>query len=235
MRDPEVIYEDNDIVVINKPAGLSVHPDDFSPGPFLTDWLLANYPNIKEVGDPSRPGLVHRLDKDTSGVMVIAKTPASYEFLKQQFKERKVQKFYLAILAGTFKAGVGSEGVIDLPIGRSLKDPRVRVASKKAYGELREAVTKYKVLAEHENYALVEAELITGRTHQLRAHFKALQHPIIGDNLYGTGDIQLAGLTRQALHSYRLKLTLPKGEEKEFTAQPPADMEAALALFNFKC
>lgn len=235
MLAPEVIYEDVDLLVLNKPAGLAVHPDDFSRGPFLTDWLVEKYPDIKAVGDPARPGLVHRLDKDTSGIMVVAKTGVSYEYLKQQFKERRVQKFYLAILAGTFKAGVGSEGVIDLPIGRSLKDPRVRVASKKAYGELREAETRYKVLAEHDNYSLVEAELITGRTHQLRAHFKSLQHPIVADELYGTGEDRPEGLARQALHAWRLRLTLPGGEAREWVAQPPLDLSAALALFNFKC
>ena len=235
MSAPEVIYEDADLLVLNKPAGLTVHPDNFSHEPTLTDWLLTNYPNIKEVGDPARPGLVHRLDKDTSGVMVVAKTAASHAVLKEQFKTRAVGKDYLAILVGKFKDGVGTVGVIDWPIGRSPRDPRVRVASKKAAGVLRPAETRYEVLAEADEYSLVKAELLTGRTHQLRAHFKALQHPIAADELYGTGEERPGGLARQALHAWRLALTLPSGERREFTAEPPEDFKKALALFNFKC
>jgi 23S rRNA pseudouridine1911/1915/1917 synthase len=233
---PEVIYEDTDILVVNKPAGLTVHPDNYSAGPFLTDWLVQKYPEIKGVGDDeARPGIVHRLDKDTTGVMVVAKTAAAFISLKEQFKNHEVKKVYLALTAGEFKAGVGSEGEINLPIGRSLKDPRVRVASPKAHGQLREAKTIYQVLDQGGGYALVELKPLTGRTHQLRAHLKSLQHPIICDTLYGTGDNCPGGLARQALHAAALTLTLPGGERQEFKAPPPPDLTAALAQLKFKC
>lgn len=236
MLGPEVIYEDQALLVLNKPAGLAVHADGYSLGPFLTDWLVEKYAEIKEVGeDRLRPGIVHRLDKDTSGIMVVAKTADAYQFLKEQFKARTVGKEYLAILVGKFKEGVGMKGVIDWPIGRSRRDPRVRVASKKAAGVLRPAETRYEVLAESGEYSLVKAELLTGRTHQLRAHFKALQHPIAADELYGTGGERPGGLGRQALHAWRLTLALPKGERRAFMAPPPEDFKLALALFNFKC
>lgn len=230
-----MIYEDEALLVLNKPAGLTVHPNSYSPGPFLTDWLVARYPALKEVGAPGRPGIVHRLDKETSGLLVVAKTPASYQFLHAQFKARTVKKVYLLVVMGTFKAGVGSRGVISLPIGRSLKDPRLRVASHKAYGELRSAETRYEILAQHDGLSLVAAELVTGRTHQLRAHFKALQHPIICDPLYGTGGVCPAGLSRQALHAWRLKLSLPTGGSQEWEVPPPPDWQPLLALFKFQC
>lgn len=233
---PEIIYEDADILVLNKPAGLTVHPDNYSAGPFLTDWLVQKYPEIKGVGDDeARPGIVHRLDKDTSGVMVVAKTAAAFTNLKEQFKNHEAKKVYLALTAGEFKAGVGSTGEINLPIGRSLKDPRVRVASPKAHGQLREATTLYQVLDQGGGYALVELKPLTGRTHQLRAHLKSLQHPIVCDTLYGTGDNCPGGLARQALHAAALTLTLPGGGRQEFKADLPADLKAALAQLKFKC
>ncbi|MDO8183743.1 MAG: RluA family pseudouridine synthase [bacterium] len=239
MLASEILYEDNEVLVLNKPAGLTVHPDNFLPptdGTFLTTWLIEKYPEIKGVGeDMDRPGIVHRLDKDTSGVMIVAKTPATFLFLKEQFKNRQVEKTYLGLVASEFKAGVGAAGEINLPIGRSLKDARVRVASNKAYGQLREAVTLYKVLAQGGGYALVELKPLTGRTHQLRAHLKALQHPIVCDVLYGTGNNCPAGLKRQGLHANTLKFTLPSGETREFTAPPPADLAAVLAQLKFTC
>jgi 23S rRNA pseudouridine1911/1915/1917 synthase len=237
---PEIVYEDADILVLNKPAGLTVHPDNFTPpsstGPFLTDWLLDKYPEVRGVGgDENRPGIVHRLDKDTSGVMVVAKTAAALAHLKEQFKNHEAKKVYLALTAGEFKAGVGAVGEINLPIGRSLKDPRVRVASPKAHGQLREAKTQYQVLDQGGGYALVELKPLTGRTHQLRVHLKSLQHPIVCDTLYGTGSNCLGGLARQARHAAALTLTLLNGERREFKADLPADLTAALAQLKFKC
>jgi len=236
MLEPEVIYSDDNLVVLNKPAGLTVHPDNYSSGPFLTDWLMSKYPEIVGVGENAeRPGIVHRLDKDTSGVMVVAKNNQTYQFLKEQFKNHEAKKVYWAVAVGEFKAGIGVEDEINLPIGRSLKDPRVRVASPKAHGQLREAKTVYKVLDQGGGYVLIQLEPLTGRTHQLRAHLKSLQHPIACDTLYGTGDNCPAGLARQALHAAALTLTMPSGERQEFKAPLPADLSAALAQLKFKC
>lgn len=250
MIEPVIIYEDAEVAVINKPAGLTVHPDDFSPpsdnGPrpteqsfgqaFLTDWLIKKWPEIKGVGEKAeRPGIVHRLDRDTSGVMVMAKTPATFNYLKDQFKQHTVKKTYLALLKGEMKLAVGESDKIDWPIGRSGKDPRVRVASNKAYGKLRSAETLYKVKAKSGGFTLVEASPVTGRTHQLRAHFKALQAPIVCDELYGTGGLCPAGLHRQALHACRLKLQLLSGEEREFEAPLSEDFKAALDQLGIVC
>lgn len=236
MREPEIIYEDESVLVLNKPAGLAVHPDNFNHEPVLTDWLVGKYPNIAGVGDdPTRPGLVHRLDKDTSGVMVVAKTGEAFLNLKNQFKNRTVKKLYLALLVGELKSEIGEEKVIDWPIGRSARDPRVRVASRKALGQLRPAETRFTIRAKGGDYTLVEAELVTGRTHQLRAHFKAYQHPIACDSLYGTGDKCPAGLARQALHAWRLALTLPSGETRQFEAPLPADFRQALDKLGIAC
>ncbi len=236
---PEIIYEDADVLVLNKPAGLTVHPDDFTPptpGPFLTDWLVKNYPAVKSVGEDSdRPGIVHRLDKETSGVMVVAKTQPAFTWLKKQFKDHLVEKTYLALLTGEVKMAVGEEKIISSPIGRSGQDPRVRVASAKAYGKLRPAETKFKIAEHLCDFTLVEAFPKTGRTHQLRAHFKAYQHPIACDILYGTGNLCPPGMSRLALHASRLALTLPGGERAAWAAALPGDFTVALAQLRRAC
>ena len=233
MTDPEILYEDADVLVINKPAGLAVHPDKLglkeNGGTFLTEWLIKNYSEINEVGeDPDRPGIVHRLDKDTSGAMIVAKNQKAFIYLKDQFKNHLAKKTYLAILVGEVKLPVGEEKTINLPIGRSLKDPRVRVASKKAYGKLREAVTTFRVAENFLGFTLVEASPVSGRTHQLRAHFKAYQHPIACDKLYGTYNFCPPGLARQALHAQTLALYLPNGEALRVMAPLPGDFKSAL-------
>jgi len=234
--EPEIIYEDTLVLVINKPAGLRSHPDQFNQESALTDWLVAKYPAVATVGeDPARPGLVHRLDKDTSGVMIIAKTAAAFAHLKNQFKNHLVKKFYWTLLTGELKGEVGEGRTLDWPIGRSARDPRVRVASPKAVGQLRSAETRFVIRAKAGGYTLVEAELLTGRTHQLRAHFKAFQHPIACDALYGTEDKCPEGISRQALHAARLIIVLPNGEKREFTAPLPADFRAGLDGLGIVC
>jgi len=236
IAEPAILYEDNDLLILNKPAGLAVHSDQRSTGPFLTDWLLRVQPNLQAVGeDPTRPGIVHRLDKDTSGVLVVAKTASAYHYLKSAFQTGLVVKQYLVIVIGRFKGGPGTVGEINHPIGRSRQDPRRRVASAKAFGRLRAACTRYRVLAEASDFSLLLAEPVSGRTHQLRAHFKALQHPVAGDALYGPAGRAPAGLKRQALHAWKLDLPLPGGCRRQFTAPPPADLAAALASFDFAC
>ncbi len=240
-----IIYEDPNVLVINKPAGMVVHGDGFSKEKTLVDWLIGKYPGIKEVGEDmisqkgeviKKSGLIQRLDKDTSGVMIIAKNQETFLFLKNQFKNREVKKIYRVILAGALKIPAREEKIIDLPIGRSKNDARKRVASKNAGGSLREAVTVFRLLENlGDKYAYVEAEPKTGRTHQLRAHFKAYNHPIIGDTLYNPNNNGEGAIKRQALHAYSLTLDLPTGETKTFTAPLPTDFTEVLEKLKASC
>lgn len=234
----DIIYEDADLVAINKPAGIMTHPDTHTTDGTLSDWFLATYPNTKDVGETQtlqngtvihRPGVVHRLDRDTSGVLVFAKTPESHAFLKHAFKEREVEKMYLAIVYGLLRERVGT---IDFPIGRSRKDFRLRSAQPKARGTLRDAVTEYKVVGEAGEYSLLEVRPKTGRTHQIRVHLKAIHHPIVADALYAPDRIQAFSLSRVALHAYELRLPRPDGTTLTLIAPLPQDMAGAVAQFS---
>lgn len=236
-----IIYKDDDLVVINKPAGISVHGDGVSSERTIVDWVLENFPECQGVGEPmrlpngalvDRPGIVHRLDKDTSGVLVIARSQAAFEFLKNAFKDRTTQKVYQALVYGSPKE---DEGVIDAPIGRSRKDPRLRIAHPGAVGKLREALTSYKVLDRFSGYSLLEVRPKTGRTHQIRVHLKLLGYPIVCDSLYAPGKECLPGLARQALHAASLELQKPDGVVMRFEADLPADFKAALDILISSC
>ena len=231
-----IIYQDNDIVVVNKPAGISVHKGIAEKGETLADWLIEKFPEMKKVGDEPelRPGIVHRLDKDTSGVLVAARNQKSFEFLKNQFQKREVVKKYLALVEGNLKndlpTGQAGNGVIALPIGRSASDFRKKLASDSAKGELREAITEYKVLERFPNYTLVEAYPKTGRTHQIRVHFKAIGHPIVCDSLYGGKRMTCPfGLARHFLHANFLEFVSPSGARLKMEADLPEDLEKVLA------
>ena len=237
MPDPKIIFEDSDILVLNKPAGLSVHGDGFNTEPTLADWLLQKYPDLAEVGESMfdqkgneilKPGLVHRLDRDTSGVLLVAKNQPTFLHFKEQFKNHLAQKTYRAILSGEMKGEVGQEQTINLPIGRSNHDPRQRVASAKAAGPLREATTNYRIIKVASGYTYVEAEPKTGRTHQLRVHFKALNYPILCDALYAPKLPCPATMDRQALHALSLAVTMPNGQVASFSAPLPADFQNTL-------
>lgn len=251
-----IIYEDEDVLVIDKPAGLKVHSDDFNKEEnTLIDWLLSRFTNQNEElaafsdfinsGDSfltpqglivKKPGLVHRLDKDTSGVMIIAKNQPAFLFLKNQFQQRQVKKIYRAILSGALKMDMGEEKIITLPIGRHKKDPRKRLAHQKADGKLREAITVFRLLENlGDNYAYVEIEPRTGRTHQIRVHAKAFNHPVIGDSLYNSKDKNGGMIDRQALHAYQLTIKLPSGENKVFQASLPWDFIQALEKLKSSC
>lgn len=245
-NDTKIIYEDNDILVINKPSGLSVHGDGFNPETkTLVDWLLLRYPGIEKVGESmftqkgveiKKPGIIHRLDKETSGVMIIAKTQEAFLYFKKQFQDHKVKKIYRAILSGHVNLAMGEEKTLDWPIGRSKNDPRIRVARLHGKGKLREAVTIFRLLENIcSNYALVEAEPKSGRTHQLRAHFKAYNHPIIGDSLYNSGDDGGGAIDRTALHAYSLTLKNLADEPVSFVAPLPVDFELALEKLKSSC
>ncbi len=233
MPEPEIIFQNDDCLVLNKPAVLAVHPDRFTTSGTLVDWLMTRWPELAAVGEPlllpdgtsfARPGIVHRLDRDTTGVLVVAKNQSAFEFFKEQFAGRTVSKEYRAILSGQLK---NDQGVIDLPIGRSRKDPRRRLAGRGATGQLREALTEYQVLERFAGFVYVAAFPKTGRTHQLRAHFKAISAPIACDSLYGAPACP-PGLARQALHAYRVELALPTIGRQGFTAPLPEDLAGAL-------
>jgi len=231
-----IIYEDNDILVINKPAGLVVHPapeQGTVQGKLtLIDWLVKNRPEIIGIGEDSeRPGIVHRLDKDTSGVLLIAKNQKTFEYLKDQFKNRKIKKTYLALVHGKLNPPAGGRnGIIDLSIGKSKSDFRKK-STHKAIGKIREAVTEYKFVKSRafDKYTLVEVYPKTGRMHQIRVHFKAIGHPVVCDKLYGfkKGECPF-GLGRHFLHASALELELPFGGRIKLEADLPDDLQATL-------
>ncbi len=237
----QTIFENNDFLVINKPPGIMVHGDGRSTEYTVADFVLEKYPETKEVGEPMRiriggeektiyrPGIVHRLDKDTSGVMVIAKTQDFFEYIKEQFKNRKVKKTYNAIVWGHFKE---KEGVVKESIGRSASDFRKWSAMRGKRGELREAVTEYQVLDEFEKggekFSFIEVSPKTGRTHQIRVHMQYLQRPIVCDPLYaGKKSCPMVG--RLALHARKIEFLGPSGEIFSFEAPLPEDITEALA------
>jgi 23S rRNA pseudouridine1911/1915/1917 synthase len=214
-----IIYEDEDILVIDKPAGLTVHPAPGHPSHTLVNAILAHCPDLATSKELTRPGIVHRLDKDTSGLIVIAKNDIARDYLIAQFKDRTVTKGYLVLVKGMLSL---EQGVIEAPIGR---DPHSR--RRMAIVETgKEATTKYHVRQYLDNYTLVEVTPLTGRTHQIRVHLSSIGYPVAGDSLYGT---KSPHLNRQFIHAYRLGFCLPSTEQyQEFIAPLPVDLEQAL-------
>jgi 23S rRNA pseudouridine1911/1915/1917 synthase len=214
-----VIYEDNDLIVIDKPAGLVVHPAAGHHSGTLVNAILAHCPDLGTIKGTVRPGIVHRLDRDTSGLMMVAKNDAAHASLSRQIKQRSIKKGYLALLVGHLSP---DQGAIEAPIGRHPKD-RKRMA---VVSGGREARTAYKVIEYFDGYTLVEAMPETGRTHQIRVHFAAIGHPIFGDPVYGKRSPLLG---RQFLHAYKLGFTLPSsGKYVEFKAELPPDLDDVL-------
>jgi 23S rRNA pseudouridine1911/1915/1917 synthase len=219
-----VVYQDADIIVVDKPAGLTVHPAPGQPSGTLVNALLAAVPDLRGIAGTLRPGIVHRLDKDTSGLIVVAKNDRAMRALQSQLKERRVHKTYVALVEGV---PAPREGVIEAPLGRHPKNRKKQAVV--AGG--REALTRYRmreVLAG--GYSLLEVEPVTGRTHQIRVHLAAIGHPIVGDALYGR---RSAIIGRQFLHAARLGFAMPLGgREVEFESPLPADLSAALAALR---
>ncbi|MBI3633871.1 MAG: RluA family pseudouridine synthase [Candidatus Vogelbacteria bacterium] len=224
----DILYEDKDIVVINKPAGLAVHDDMFGNQKYtVSDWVVEKYPNLKKVGEGQhRPGLVHRLDKDTTGVLIIVKNQEAYHLIKKQFTDREIKKVYLAIVYGQVKKDVG---IIDRPIGRSKSDYHAKTTGTAARGELKNAITYFKVLEHFPGYTLLELRPKTGRTHQLRVHLKSISYPIVCDSVYAKGRECVDGLRRQALHAASIEFKLRDGKEIKIEAPLPKDFKDALA------
>lgn len=235
---PTILYEDNDIVAINKPSGLMVHGDGKSTEKTLVDWVVTTFPHIEGVGEPieltdeeyiDRPGIVHRLDKDTSGVMLIAKTTEGFETLKEQFQDRQVKKIYHAFVHGIPKQ---ERGLIDKPIGRSQHDIRMWSSERGARGIKRDATTRYVVKETGHGIAFVQIMPETGRTHQIRVHFKAIRHPLVGDSLYAPTLPQVFGFTRAALHARSIEFTNCAGAVVKVEAPYPPDFEEGLRLLR---
>lgn len=190
-----LISEKEHFLVINKPAGIATHaPSKRSSSPALSDIVIKHYPEIETVGEVDRPGIVHRLDKETSGIILVAKTNFGYQTLRKLFAERKIEKKYLALIAGKPE----KTGTIRVPIIRDPFDPR-RMACGESAG--REALTSYRVLKQYSDYALIEAFPKTGRTHQIRVHMSHIGHPVLGDPIYGKQWEHYGGLKRYALHA----------------------------------
>jgi 23S rRNA pseudouridine1911/1915/1917 synthase len=219
-----IVYEDDDILVIDKPAGMIVHPSAGHMRGTLAHAVLGHDPEIEGVGGEQRPGIVHRLDKDTSGLIVVAKNDRAHRHVQRQFKARTVEKTYLALLDGRPPT---DRGRIEAPIGR---DPRERKRMAVVRADLgREAVTDYRLLEAFPNHTLVEALPRTGRTHQIRVHFAFLGCPVAGDSVYGRKRPTLP-LTRHFLHAARLKLALPSnGALHTFEVPLPPELAAILA------
>jgi len=223
-----ILYEDADIVAVAKPARLITHSDGRTKEETAEDWFKEKYEGGLASPKPSGGGYVHRLDRDTSGVLVFAKNAAAYEFLRKAFHDREVQKTYLAFVYGVSKE---KKGVIDFDIGRSRRDFRLRSAQPKAKGRLREALTRFEVVGEIQGYSLLKVNPETGRTHQIRVHLKAIHHPIVNDPLYAPKHKPALGITRLGLHAYELDLPLPSGTQVLITAPIPVDLAPALAHF----
>lgn len=218
----DIVYQDTDLLVLNKPAGLVVHPANGHADDTLVNALLAHVPDLAGIGGVQRPGIVHRLDKDTSGLLLVAKNDAAHHHLQAQFKARSVDKVYLALVEGHVSP---PRGLIDAPIGR---DPRDRKKMAVATSG-RPAQTEYRVLETLDDTSLVEANLLTGRTHQIRVHLASIGYPIVGDRLYGRRKSRHT-LSRQFLHAWRLAFDLPSsGERVTFTAPLPEDLQELLA------
>lgn len=219
-----VVHADRDVIVVDKPAGLVVHPGAGHRTGTLVQGLLARFPELAGVGDPSRPGIVHRLDRGTSGLLVVARSQRAYALLTRQLAARRVERRYQALVRGHMPAPAG---VIDAPIGRSVRD-RARMAVS-AGG--RTARTHYEVAAafgEPEPLSLIVCRLETGRTHQIRVHLAAVGHPVVGDERYG-GRTRAVPLDRPFLHAAELGFEHPAtGEQVRFSAALPADLQAVL-------
>ena len=218
-----IVYEDEHVLVVDKPPGLTVHPAPGHPRGTLVNALIARYPALESVGAPGRPGLVHRLDKDTSGLLVVALTPEAHASLSRQLRERTVAKVYLALVLGYPEP---SEGLVEAAISR---DPRHRQRMGVVEGG-RAAATRYKTVRHFKGYTLLEVRPHTGRTHQIRVHMSSIGHPVAGDSRYGG---RVPFLKRQFLHAHQLGLSLPPGgEQVEFESPLPPDLEEALELLE---
>lgn len=219
---PEIIFESKNFLVISKPSGLLVHPTKYQKESTLINWLIKKYPKIKFVGEKDRPGIVHRLDKDVSGLMVIAKNKNFYYYLINQFKNKKIRKRYIALV---HNRAPQEEGIVDLPIGRTKKGKIVAVKYHKKIKFEKPAKTKYKIIKKFHHFTLLEVEPLTGRTNQIRVHLKAIGCPIVGDRKYSKMKDKLE---RIFLHAYYLGFYNLNGKWLEFFSDLPENLGSYL-------
>ena len=218
----EILYEDGDLAVVVKPRGMVVHPAAGHSDGTLVNALLGNLDELSGIGGEKRPGIVHRLDKDTSGIMMVAKNDETQTELSRMLKDREIEKHYLALTEGIMKE---KEGVVEAPIGRSKKDRKKMAVDP----EGRPAVTEWRVLAEGRNCSLLDVHILTGRTHQIRVHMRSIQHPVCGDPLYGFEKGAKAPCLM--LHARSLCFVHPRTKEKmAFQAPPPGDFLKGLKM-----
>ncbi len=232
--DIPVVYEDENYVAVNKPAGVKTHTDSRETEKTLADWAGEHYPKLKGVGGifkfgnqkfGLRYGIAHRLDKETSGIIFIAKNQESFDYLQGQIRARKVLKTYHTFVNGRMK---DERGVIDKPIGRSSGEKARWSAGRGSRGTLRDAITQYRVLGYKDAISFVEVMPKTGRTHQIRVHFKAIQHPVVADVLYAPSFPPALGFTRTALHATRFSFTDRDGKRIAVEAPYPVDFAKAV-------
>lgn len=238
-KEPLLIDETDDYLVLDKPAGLIVHSDGRTEEPSLADWVLAHYPALASVGEPwvspqgkrvALPGIVHRLDRTTSGIMLLAKTRAMYAHLKEQFKARHVDKAYRAIVYGHMEK---EDGRIVAEITRTGETGKKRWDARPCDAhDKRAAITEWRVISrgetDGEKFSYIDAYPKTGRTHQIRVHLSSIDHPIVADHLYATGKQPILGFTRPALHAYSIAFALPAGERVVYAAAMPSDFPKML-------
>lgn len=224
----DIIYEDNDIVVINKPKGMVVHPGNGNPDNTLVNAVLAHCKgSLSGIGGEIRPGIVHRIDKDTSGLIIVAKNDKSHINLSEQIKNHEVTKIYTALVKGNISE---DEATIDMPIGRDKKDRKKMSVTRDG----KEAVSHIKVIKRYENYTLIRVKIDTGRTHQIRVHMAKIGHPVVGDEVYSSGKNEF-GVKGQMLHSTILKFKHPiSGKEIMLEAPLPQYFEDVLSKLDEK-
>jgi len=256
----KILYEDKNVIAIDKPAMVAVHGDGRSKEKTIADWVLETYPELEKVGEPmkieyggekiviKRPGIVHRLDKETSGVLLIARNQRTFNVLKEQFQDHKIKKIYRAFVydfVSPPKASLatGKRGVINAPLGRSPVDIRAWTAGRGAKAPLREATTEYIVLnnfsdtkddkpsAEH-RFSYVEAYPKTGRTHQIRVHMRYINHPVVSDPIYRGAKEKALGMDRLALHAYSISFRLPNGDLTTVESPLPADFKKVIKAYS---
>ncbi len=233
----KILYEDKNILVIDKPFGVLVHSDGKGKEKTISDWFVENYPRSKNVGEDiytdsgviKRSGIVHRLDKDTSGVLILAKTKEGFSFLKEQFQNHTIKKIYNVFVYGNLKI---KRGIIDKQIGRSDYDFRKKTTERSMKGDKRDAITNYVVLGEIPNFSFLKVIPKTGRTHQIRVHLKSIGHPVVSDSLYGPTVRSKIGFNRTALHAKSIEFQNLDGQMIKVESDFPDDFKKALTKFK---